>query len=410
MKVWVKLLIGAVLGLILGFVLPSGNTTAVSVIDFLQKLALGAGRYTAAPILVFALTIGIYELRQDGQFWSLISRTLLIIVCTSALVIAIGIIFAFVFSPTRIPILIEQQSEELIFNPQQNVLDLFPSNMLSVFSGDEVYIFPLCVFAFFMALGLGYDKIYTKGVLSIIDSLSRVFFHIASFFSEILGILIIVLAAYWAVQYKSIVNGEVFRSIVLFLLVFSLILTLIILPGLLFLLKRRQKPWKVLYGYLGPSISAFFSGDVNFSIPVLMMHIKENMGIRRRSGALTVTLWTTFGRAGSAMVAAISLIVIIKSYSSLEIRFTDIIPIALHALLLSTLLARNSGDAAFIALAVLCGNYGQGFENGYLILKPIAFYLISIGTFTDVILAALGSFAIAQMSGLQEETNHKKFI
>jgi Na+/H+-dicarboxylate symporter len=377
----------------------------------LQKLALGAGRYTAAPILVFALTVGIYELRQDGRFWSLVFLTVLIILCTSVFVIGLGIIFAFLFSPDRIPILVEQQSQELFFSPGQNILDLFPSNMLSVFAGDAIYILPLCVFAFFMAIGLGYDKNYTKPVLALADSFSRIFFHIATFFSEILGLLMIILAAYWAVQYKSMVNAEVFRSIILLLLVFSLVLALLILPVLLFLVKRKQKPWKVLYGYMGPAISAFFSGDINFSIPVLMMHIKENMGIRRRCGSITVALWTTFGRAGSAMVAAISFIVIIKSYSSLGIKeFEDIIKLFIHALFLSTMLARNPADGTFIALAVLCAKYGQGFETGYLILKPIAFYLISIGTFLDVILAALGSFAVAQLSGFQEECNYKRFV
>ncbi|GMO41985.1 MAG: cation:dicarboxylase symporter family transporter [Termitinemataceae bacterium] len=410
MKVWVKLLIGAVLGLILGSLLPIGSVFVTSIIDFLQKLAIGAGRYTAVPILVFSLTISIYELRQDGRFWQLVLRTMLLIACTSAIVIGLGIIFAFVFLPDRIPVLMEQQSQDLLFNPQQNVLDLFPSNMLSVFGSDGIYIFPLCVLAFFLAIGLGYDKNYTKPVLSLIDSLSRIFYHIATFFSEILGVLIIILAAYWAIQYKSVVNIDLYKSIMIFLLVFSLILTIIILPLLLFLMKRKQKPWKVLYGYLGPSISAFFSGDVNFSIPVLMMHIKENMGIRRRSGAITAALWTTFGRAGSSMVAAISLIVIIKSYSSLELKFDVIIPLALHAMFLSTLLARNPADGAFIALAVLCANYGHGFETGYLILKPVAFYLISIGTFIDIILAAIGSFVVAQLSGFQEECNYKRFI
>jgi Na+/H+-dicarboxylate symporter len=410
MKVWVKLVMGSALGLILGFLLPSDNSVVISVLDFLQKLAIGAGRYTAVPILVFSLTVGIYELRQDGRFWQLIFRTFLLIIISSVIVIGLGVVFARFFSPDRIPILVEQQAQELIFEPSQNVLDVFPSNMLAVFSNDGIYLFPLCVLAFFMAIGLSYDKTYTKNVLSLADSLSRIFFYIATFFSEILGLLIIILAAYWAVQYKSVLDAGVFKSIVILLLIFSLILALLILPFLLFLLKRNQKPWKVLYGYLGPAISAFFSGDVNFSIPVLMMHIKENMGIRRRSGAITVALWTTFGRAGSATVAAISFIVIIKSYSLLPIEAKDVIDIALRALVLSFLLARNPADATFIALAVLCSGFGHGYETGYLILKPIAFYLISIGAFLDIILAALGSFAVAQLSGFQEDRNYRRFI
>ncbi|MDR2842703.1 MAG: cation:dicarboxylase symporter family transporter [Spirochaetaceae bacterium] len=410
MKVWLKLLIGSILGLVLGFLVPNENVTVSSVIDFLQKFAIGAGRYTAVPLLVFSLTVGIYELRQDGRFWSMVGRTLLLIVVTSALVISLGIVFALVFQPDHIPILEEQQAQDLIFNPAQNILDIFPPNMLSVFTNSGIYLFPVCILAFFLAIGLGYDKNYTKPVLSMIDSLSRIFFHIVTLFSEVLGLFIIVLAAYWAIQYRAVQDIEIFKSIMQLLLVFSLILALIVLPMLLFLVRKKQKPWKVLYGYLGAAISAFFSGDINFSLPVLMMHTKANMGIRRRSGSVTAALWTTFGRAGSAMVAAISFIVIIKSYNTLAIEAGSIIKIGLHAMLLSFLLARNPADGAFIALAVLCSGYGHGYETGFLILKPIAFYLIAIGTFIDMILAALGSFAVAQISGFQEDFNSKHFV
>ncbi|GHV83122.1 transporter [Spirochaetia bacterium] len=410
MKVWVKLFIGSVLGFILGMLLPEANPTVNKIIEFLQKLALGAGRYTAAPILVFSLTIGIYELRQDGRFWRLVFRTILILAAVSAAMIVLGITAALVFSPERIPILLDQSAEEIVFNPAQNILNIFPSNMFAVFSGDGIYLFPLCVLAFFIALGLSYDKNYTKPVLLFIDSLSRIFFHITTFFSEIFGLLIIIMAAYWAVQYKSIVNVSVFKSIIKLLLIFSFIVGFLILPLLLFLLKKKQKPWKTLYAVLGPAISAFFSGDLVFNIPVLFMHIKENLGINRRSGSVTVALWSTFGRGGSAMVAVVSFIVILKSYSSLGIAFNDIITIGLHTLLLSFLLAGNSSNAVYIALAALCSGYGHGFETGYLILKPIAFYLISIGTFLDVIIIALGSYTVAVLSGFYEERSMKRFI
>jgi Na+/H+-dicarboxylate symporter len=195
------------------------------------------------------------------------------------------------------------------------------------------------------------------------------------------------------------------------LLLFALALALIVLPVLLFFIKRRkQSPWKILYGCLGPAVSAFFSGDYNFNLPVLFMHLKGNLGIKRRSSSVSVVLFSTFGRAGSAMVACIAFIVIARSYSSLGILPLDILKIGLTAFAVSFLLARNSSDAAFTALAVLCMRYGHGFETGYLILKPVSFYLISVGVFLDIIITALGSFAVAALSGFLEERNTQKFI
>ncbi|MDR3356047.1 MAG: cation:dicarboxylase symporter family transporter [Spirochaetaceae bacterium] len=408
MRVWIKLIIGSVFGLLLGFLLPENHPVVTNMFAFLQKLAIGIGRYTALPVIVFSLTIGIYELRQDGKFWSLLVRAVLLLSGVSVFVIALGIGVTLFFPPGRIPVLIEQQSGELLFSPAQNVLDIFSPNMLSVLFTDGVYIFPLCVFAFFLASGLRYDRNYTKPVLSLIDSLSRIFFHIAAFFSEMLGLLIIVLSAYWALQYREVIGTGVFVSVMRMLLLYSAVLVFVVLPALLFFIKRA--PWKALYGCLGPAIAAFFSGDYNFSVPVLTTHMKNNLGIRRRSGSVTFALFSTFGRSGSAMVACVAFIVIIKSYSSLGIPGSGILNIGITAFFLSFLLARNSSDAAFTALAVLCMRYGHGFETGYLILKPIAFYLISIGTFIDIVINALGSFTIAGISGFQEEKSVKRFI
>ena len=60
MKVWVKLLLGAVIGGILGYVLPIAESGQFAgILERLQTLALRAGRYAAAPLVVFSLTIAI---------------------------------------------------------------------------------------------------------------------------------------------------------------------------------------------------------------------------------------------------------------------------------------------------------------------------------------------------------------
>jgi hypothetical protein len=110
------------------------------------------------------------------------------------------------------------------------------------------------------------------------------------------------------------------------------------------------------------------------------------------------------------MVAIVSFIVIYKSYSRLGISSTEIFALGAHALAISFLLARHPGDGAYIALAVLWIGYGRSFETGYLILKPLAFYLIAVGTFLDVVIASFASFAIARISGFIGERSEARSI
>jgi Na+/H+-dicarboxylate symporter len=410
MKVWLKLLIGSLLGVIFGYLLPNDNQNVLSILGWLESMTIRIGRYGTVPILVFSLTIAIYELRQDGQFWRLLFRSALLILGSAVFVVASGILVTMIFPPARIPIQIEEQVELISLQVPQAVLDLFPSNMFAALFTDGVYLLPLCVLAFFLGMGLSYDRNYTKPVISLIDSLSRIFYHVASFFSEILGVIIIVLAAYWAIRFHGVLGISVFRDLIRLLAMFSLVLAFGILPLLLYVIRPKVNPWAMLYGSLGPALAAFFSGDINFSLPVIFRHVKENLGVRRRSNAVTTVLFAAFGRAGSAMVAAAAFIVIIKSYSSLGVTLTDVVSIGLRAVLISFLLARHSADAAFTALAVLCLGYGRGYEAGYLILKPLAFYLIAIGTFLDVMIACFSSFAIARINGFQEDRESRHFI
>jgi Na+/H+-dicarboxylate symporter len=410
MKVWLKLLIGSLLGILLGFLLPPDSQGILQNLGWLEVLAVRIGRYAAIPVLVFSLTIAIYELRQDSQFWRLVFRTFLVILGSAVFVIAAGIITIMFFPPARIPILIEEQIEMVSLNIPESVIELFPSNMFAALVSDGVYLLPVCVFAFFLGMGLSYDRNYTKPVISLIDSLSRIFYHVLSFFSEILALVLIVLSAYWALRYREIVRSGMFRDLILLLGVFSLALAFVILPLFLYFLKPKTNPWVVLYGSLGPALAGFFSGDINFTLPVLLRHMKENLGTRRRANTVTTALFSTFGRAGSAMVAAVAFIVIIKSYSSLGVTMTDVLSIGLRAVLISFLLPRHPGNGAYTALAILCLGYGRGFEAGYLILKPLAFYLVAVGTFLDVMIMSFAGYALAKSGGFQEEKSIRHFI
>jgi Na+/H+-dicarboxylate symporter len=411
MKVWIKLLIGSILGITIGFLLPAENTSVVSVLQWLEKLVMGMGRYAVVPVLVFSLTIAVHELRQNDQFWPMVFKNALLIITASVFVIFAGIMITLFISPNRIPIESVEQTEILSLYTAENILDLFPSNMLSVLAGGGVYLFPVCIFAFFLGMALNYDRNYSKPVVSLIDSLSRVFYNVASFFSEILGFIIIVLSAFWAVRFNEILQAKVYKDLVVMLGLFSVVLCFGILPLFLYLLQPKVNPWLVLYGSLGPAIAAFLSGDINFTIPVLQRHLKENFGIRRRSGALSMALFSTFCRCGSAVTAAAAFIVIIRSYSFLSINTMDLLSIGLRALAISFLLARHPGEGAYVALAALCMSYGGGeYRAGYLILKPLAFYLVAVGTFIDVMLNSFGSYIIARTNGFIEERNLVRFI
>jgi Na+/H+-dicarboxylate symporter len=410
MKIWVKLLVGSILGIVLGYLLPYENESVLEVLGWFEQVALHLGRYSAVPLLFFALIVAVYELRMDKDFWPLVGKSLLVMAGGAVFVIFSGIIVTILFPPARIPIQIDKQIETVSLNLPEAVLKVFPDNMFSVLLTDGMFILPLLMLAFFIGMGLSFDRTYSKPIIGMADSLSRIFYHIAAFFTEIITLALIALSAYWAIRYHAVFRMGVFRDLILLLGIFSTVLVFGIFPLFLYLLQPKSNPWVQLCGSLGAGIGAFFSGDINFSIPLIIRHVKENLGVRRRSNALTISLFAVFGRAGSAMVAAVSLIVIIKSYSSLGISPADIALIGARAVLVSFLLAQHPGTAAYTTLAVLSMGYGRGFEAGYLILRPLAFFLIAAGTFIDTMFCCFASYAAGKLGGFQEDKDVRYFI
>jgi len=410
MKIWIKLLIGSALGIVLGSLPPFESRTILSLMDFLEQLALRIGRYATVPLMFFSLVIAIYELRQDKEFLPLLARSILVMVGGAAFIITAGIMVTLFFSPARIPIPIEAQFESVSLNIPDMIMELFPSNFFSALVNDGLYLLPAWILAYFLAMGLGLDRHYSKPILSLGDSFSRIFYHVAAFFSEILVVVIIALSAFWAIRYHAALQANVFRDLILLLGGFAFVLVFGIFPLLLFILRPKTNPWVSLYGSLGVAFAAFFSGDINFSMPIVYRHVKENLGVRRRSNAVTISLFSIFGRAGSAMVAAVAFIVITKSYSRLGISMSDVFAIGFQAFIISFLLGRNPGNGAFTALVVLGMNYGKNIEAGYLILKPVAFYLVAVGTFIDVMFCTFASYAVGKWSGFQEDKDMRHFI
>jgi Na+/H+-dicarboxylate symporter len=410
MKIWLKLLIGALLGVALGFLVPPENATVLAVLAWAEDAAIHLGRYALAPVLFFSLAIAVFELRQEKRMWGVVFRTGAAIAVLAGVMVAVGLLAVIIFPPARIPILIEGQKGAVALDVPGAALGLFPTNAFAALAVDGDFLLPLCVLAFFLGAGLSYERNYSKHVAGLVDSLSRIFYYVASFFSEIIGAAMIVLGAYWAVRFRSALQAEVFRDLLVLFGGTAAALAGVVLPLIVYIVNPKTNPWKQLYGAAGPAIAAFFSGDVNFTLTLALRHAKENHGVQRRVNAVALSLFGAFGRAGSAMVAAMSLIVIIKSYSSLGVPLADLLRVGGAAAVVSLLLARHPGDGAFAALAVLCASFGRGFEAGYLILKPVAFYLVAVGALLDILGAALGTYLVGWLSGYQDDKEARHFM
>ncbi len=401
MKIWIKVLTGILLGALLGYFLP-GSKATVETTAFISSLVIRIGRYIVFPLVFFSLIVGTYELKREKKLFSVYGRTFLYLFSSTALLTVIGVLSVLIFSPERIPIIIESEVAFKLTGFKESLFQIFPTNMFEVLTASGQVLLPVIFLAFILGINLDFEIRITNPVVQLLDAVSRIFYHLNSLLVELFSIgLIAVTASFFFTLRVS--DLSLFKELFI-ILTFDLILVIFgIYPGLLYLLGGRENPYRYLYAVIGPALTAFFTGDEYLAISMLVRHGKESLGVPRRVGSAVYPLFAFFGRAGTALVTGISFILILKSYSSLEISFTQILWTLGFTFLTSLALGSVPGLGTLVAVSLLCSLFGKGIQEGYLILKPVAPLLISAGVVLDVITSAFVAFLVSRHEGVCQE-------
>lgn len=410
MKIWLKLLVGCLLGTILGILLPAQDELAMSVLSAISSFAIGLGRYILLPLTLFSLPVAAYELHSDGRLGKTLGKGILYAFLSSIAATVLGLAAALVLTPGRIPLLAASGSAPALLDMSHLALSIFPANALEAIVGSGDFLLPLCAFCVVLGLAMCFDRIVAKPAIALFDSLSRIFYHVNSFIAEFLGILVILIALFGVVQMKKAFEAEAYRRLLLSLSLETLIAAFAIIPLIVFLSCGRKNPYKPLFALLGPALASLASGDIYFSLGLMQKHAKESMGIKRRAGALLLPLTSIFGRAGTALIASTGFFVILNSYSTLGLGLDDLLKLIVLIPLLSLSLGAAPSSGAMSMLALIASSYGKGFESGALILVPVAFPLIALGALLDTVWAGALSYILANRAQLVEERELRYFI
>ncbi|OJF76587.1 MAG: dicarboxylate/amino acid:cation symporter [Treponema sp. CETP13] len=394
MKIWIKYLIGCILGIVMALVFSFDSTQANEVLSFFTEISIRAGRYMVLPLVFFSMTVAVCKLYEAKKLLSTSLYIILISLFVTALFVIIGILSVIFVTLPRIPISVEKVSGTVSLNLIDNILKIFPYNGIgSLFDG--AFLLPLYVLAGFAGAGFASDRTKSKAAFTVFDSLSKVSYQILCFFTDIIAVGMVAITCTWSINFFDIIISGTYNGLFILLLIDFIITATVILPLILRLTCKEMHPYKVLYASLTSIFAAFFSGDANFALPLNIRHLHESLGVRRSSGTITLPVFSTFLRAGSALTIVISFVVVLRSYSSLSISFFDICWIAVMGFLFSFCLGALPTGGSYVALILLFSSYGRGFEAGYLLLKPAAGIICSFAAAMDALVAMFCSYLIA---------------
>ncbi len=410
MKIWIKYLLAAIVGVLLGIYVLEPGETVPEHLSFLAELTKNIGRYTIYPMVFFSLAYASYKLRVDRRIFMIYAKSLVIIALSGALLTIIGTAAVYLLSPERIPIIVETEKVYSFPGLQEILRETFPTNLFRIFTGRGDFLFPLMLFSIFLGLNFSFDKIHTRPAIQLFDSFTRIFYHMAKFVLELLGFGLIILATAMVVNIRTTSEIELYSQLILLIGLLTAIILLGIYPIILYFLSGKENPYKYLYAITAPAIAAFLSGNSYFTFTSLAPHVMENLGIPRKVGATTLPLFTLIGKAGTAMVTSVTFIVIVRSYSSLGFGVDTLLWVMGFSLLTSLLTGSVPGLGVVVALSTMCGLYGRGIEEGFLIVQPVLPLLMSFAVLLDVVTAALGTVVVSHSEGNKRDVYAKDFI
>jgi Na+/H+-dicarboxylate symporter len=394
MKIWIKYLIGSLVGAILAFAVPIEDAWLRSALAFVFELSIRIGRYALLPLVLFSVPIAVFQQNEDKEFWKNLGRSLLLLLASVAALSLVGVIVAATVQPSRIPLVADASSASRSTGLKELLLAVFPESPFAALLSGK-FLLPTVVLAILVGLAFSHDRAATKPAVLVFDSLSRICYQINAAIAEFLGILLIASSARCVLEFRASAKIDVYGPLLLTIGIEVLVVAFAVIPAILWFFGGRKGPYKVIYALLGPAIAAFASGDLYFALGPLTRQVKENLAVRRRYNAIDIPMAAIFGRAGTALVTSTAFIVVLSSYSGLGVspsRLVWIMAVAPFAVLFT---ASSPDRGAIAALMALCSLYGKGFENGFLIAAPMALPLMAAGAFLDALWAGCASTLLA---------------
>ncbi len=411
MKIWVKYLAGLILGLIAGIIFSNNSAAALQVVKPFVDIFINIGRYSFYPLVFFSLTIGVHELLLNKKFFQIHKNAIIIMVAAVFFSTILGVLITLVFSPERIPVLLEKKSVEVFPPLSSQIFAIFPKNLFSIFADNGNFLIPTAFLALLLGVNLGFDKTITKPVVTLFDSFNRIIYNINSLIMEVIAPGMGFFSAYLFFTISSVSQIALYKQLFLILFITTVFVIFLIFPAVLYLIGFKEKPYKYLYGILGAGIAGFLSGDNYLANNVLIRHSHENLGISRPTGTISISMFSMFGRPGTAIVSAICFIVMLRSYSSIEAGFSQIVYISFLIFIISFVFCSAPGNGVLVLLTTVCSMYGNGIEDGYLMFRPILPLLLSFAVLIDVIAAGICSLMISYKSrDNRDDVDAKDFI
>jgi Na+/H+-dicarboxylate symporter len=417
-RIFIGLILGAVTGVLLHYLVPAGAIRDDFLIDGVFQF-VGSGfmrllQMLVVPLVFFSLATGALSMGDTASLGKIGVKTLLFYLFTTAVAIALALLLSNFIKPGENMDLqtVETVAVEIAEAPNltDTLLNIIPTNPVAAMANGEmlqIILFALLVGIIcammpeklsLIARGLneGNDLMMRMTGMVMLVAPFGVFALIARTFSQLGFETFLPMLAYM---------GSVSGALVLQVL-------LVYMP--LLILLARVNPLTFFKKFAGPMTFAFSSASSGATIP-LTLNAMDNMGVPRRVSAFTIPLGATVNMDGTTIMQGCAVVFISLAYG-IPLGFGDFMTVILTATLASVGTAAVPG-VGLITLAMVLRSVNLPVEGIAMILgidrildmARTAINITGDATVTMIMARQDGSLDLDQFNSTIPETESDEF-
>lgn len=352
MKLWMKILIALVLGVVTGVVLgPNAEVFRPIGSIFLNLIAMIIMPLVLASVVMSITNIDLKRLSRVG----LMAFGMFLITTFAA--IMIGVAFVSFLQPGAGMGLHVAQSAAISPSLGEIILSLVPSNPIAaVVNGN---ILQVIVFSIFLGIAIHVSGERGRALLDVFESLADVMYRMTSIVMELSPVGVFAIMAWVAGSFGFIVLLPLAKLLMIYYAA-CLFHVLFVYCTILWF-KAGMSPLPFFKGMGNAIMMAFSTCSSLATLPVSMHCVQNHLGVSKKISNFILPIGTTFNMNGAAIYQAMAALFIAQAYG-IELSVSGVVILAAAATI-SSIAAAGVPGSGFLMLSMVLGAAGLPLEG-----------------------------------------------
>jgi Na+/H+-dicarboxylate symporter len=412
-KLWVKILLALVFGVIIGGVLNQDfpqlfQSIDQNLFDPIGSIFLNLINMIIVPLVLSSMTVGITSIHDPQKLGRVGIKVILIYLFTTAIAIGIGLSVATIFQPGEGLELSGGPTDLLIKDAptiKEIILSIVPKNPIASLVSENVL--QIIVFSIFLGLSINFAGDKGRPLRDFMESLAETMYKLTSIIMEFSPIGVFAIMA--SVTGKF--GWSVLKPLSHFLFTYYFacgIHIFFVFCGLLWFFAKLN-PWHFFRGMGDAIMMAFSTCSSSATLPVSMHCVQRNLGVSKNLTSFILPLGSTVNMNGSAIYQGMAAIFVSQVYG-IHLDWSALLTIVLTATL-SAIGAAGIPGTGFLMLSAVLTAAGLP-TGGLALLLGIDRLREMVSTVLNILGDAVVAVVVAKQEGELDERqyNHEKLV